>query len=442
VARRLRPLVVTDLEREQLRLLAEHDGSKRVAKRASIILLTTQDMTQAEVADAVGAAPAAVRTWCRRFESKRLAGLIDAPRAGAPKAPLVLIPDEQQTLERYARRATSSQRLARRASIVLRCAGGVANKVVAEELGVSPGTVSKWRRRFLADRLDGLHDDNRPGVERKITDETVELLITTTLETMPKGRSHWSTRSMAKKIGLSHSSVGRIWRAFELKPHRSETFQLSTDPLFIEKVRDVVGLYMNPPDSAVVLSVDEKSQIQALNRTQPLLPLRPGQVERGTPEYQRNGTTSLFAAIDVATGEVLAKCYDRHRASEFKKFLKLVNANVAADLDIHVICDNYSTHKAGVIQRWLARNPRFHMHFTPTHASWLNQIECWFSILTTQQIKRGSHYSVAELKHAIYEFIDAHNDDPKPFKWTKSADEILASVAAFCYRTLEAHADQ
>lgn len=340
------------------------------------------------------------------------------------------------------RRAKSSQRLALRARIIVRCADGVDNTVVAKELGINPSTVAKWRKRFVQQRLDGLDDGERPGAPRTIADDAVEKLIVTTLETMPKGRSRWSTRSMAKKIGVSHTSVGRIWRAFEIKPHREETFQLSNDPFFIEKVRDVVGLYLNPPDNALVLSVDEKSQIQALNRTQPLLPLRPGRVERYTPEYERNGITSLFAAFDVATGNVIGKCFPRHRAVEFRKFLNIVKESVALDLDVHLICDNYSTHKAPTIKRWLARNPRFHIHFTPTHASWLNQVEGWFSILTTQQIKRGSHHSVRELKQAIQEFLDAHNDDPKPFKWTKTADQILARVAAHCYRTLEAHADE
>lgn len=432
--------VLTATERALLLALAE-GGAEHVGRRASMVLSAAEGTSKAQIARDFGTARSIVRVWLRRFESERVAGLTDQPRSGAPKAELVLADDEREELERYVRRATSSQRLALRSRIVLRCANGLPNKHVAAEIGVNPSTVAKWRQRFVEDRLDGLHDQDRPGAELKITDETVEELIVTTLETMPKGRSHWSTRSMAKKIGMSHSSVGRIWRAFELKPHRSKTFQLSADPLFIAKVRDVVGLYMNPPDNALVLSVDEKSQIQALNRTQPLLPLRPGQAERGTPEYERNGTTSLFAALDIATGGVIGKCYARHRAVEFRKFLNLIKSEVPANLDVHLICDNYSTHNTPSIKRWLARNQRFQIHFTPTHASWLNQVEGWFSILTSQQLKRASHYSVNELVGAINEFLDAHNENPKPFKWTKTADEILASVAAFCYRTLEAHSE-
>ena len=438
MVKQIRRPVLSAAERAQL--LAFVEGSdKRVGRRASMVLKAAEGMSKAQIARDLGTAPARVRTWVKRFESDRVAGLGERPRTGAPKAELIVADDERKELERYVRRATSSQRLALRSRIVLRCADGLTSKDVAAEIGVNPSTVAKWRRRFVEDRLDGLHDQDRPGVEPKITDETVEGLLVATIETMPKGRSHWSTRAMAKNIGISHSSVGRIWRAFELKPHRTKTFQLSTDPLFIEKVRDVVGLYMNPPDNALVLSVDEKSQIQALNRTQPLLPLRPGQAERGTPEYQRNGTTSLFAALDVATGKVIGKCYARHRAAEFRKFLNVIKSEVPADLDVHLICDNYSTHNTPSIKRWLAKNQRFHVHFTPTHASWLNQVEGWFSILTTQQLKRGSHYSVKELVSAITEFLDAHNEAPKPFKWTKSADEILGSVAVFCYRTLEAH---
>lgn len=360
---------------------------------------------------------------------------------GRPKAKLELLVEERETLERYARRPTSSQRLALRARIVLRSADGLTNRAVAAELGVNENTVGKWRRRFVDERVDGLCDADRPGAHRTITDAKVESILVATLETTPKGATHWSTRSMARKQGISHSSVGRIWRTFGLKPHRRETFQLSTDPHFVEKVRDVVGLYMSPPDNAVVLSVDEKSQIQALNRTQPLLPLSVGSVERGTPEYQRNGTTTLFAALDVATGNVIGQCFARHRAVEFKKFLQLVDQSVERNLDVHVIADNYSTHKAPAIKRWLAKHPRFHMHFIPTHSSWLNMVEGWFSILTTQQIKRGSHNSVAELKRAIHEFIDAHNEDSQPFKWTKTADEVLAKVARACEQILTAHTE-
>jgi transposase len=287
-------------------------------------------------------------------------------------------------------------------------------------------------------RLDGLHDGPRPGAPRTIDDDKVEEVIVRTLESTPKGATHWSTRQMAKAVGISHDSVSRIWRAFGLKPHRSETFQLSADPLFVEKVRDVVGLYMRPPDNAVVLCVDEKSQVQALDRTQPVRPMQPGRTERRTPEYRRHGTTSLFAALDVATGNVIGKCFRRHRAVEFRKFLNLVDKEVPDDLDVHVIVDNYSTHKAPEIKPWLARHPRFHFHFIPTHSSWLNQVERWFGLLTDKQIKRGSHRSVPTLECAIYEFVEAHNEDSQPFKWVKTADEILAKIKRFCQRTLQA----
>jgi transposase len=357
-------------------------------------------------------------------------------KRGRPKSTLVLTDEEREVLLRYVRRGKTAQRLVLRARIVLECAKGSTNSVVAKALRVSAPTVGKWRSRFVAERLDGLLDAPRVGAPRQIGDDKVEEIVTTTLNTMPKGASRWSTRDLAKHSGLSHMSIARIWRAFGLKPHRAETFQLSTDPQFIEKVRDVVGLYMDPPTNAVVLCVDEKSQIQALNRTQPILPMRPGQLERRTPEYDRNGTTSLFAALDVATGGVIGRCFRRHRAKEFVQFLQLIEEHVAPGLDIHLIMDNYSTHKTPSVMNWLIRHRRFRLHFIPTHSSWLNQVEGWFGILTTKQLKRGSHHSVRELEAAIREFLDAHNDAPKPFKWIKTADEILAKVARFCAETV------
>lgn len=339
-------------------------------------------------------------------------------------------------LERYVRRGTTAQRLSTRARIVLLCADGLDNKKVARRLRTSAHTVGKWRARFVDARLEGLLDEPRPGAPRKISDETVEAVVVKTLETTPKGATHWSTRQMAKAVGLSRESIGRIWRTFGLKPHQTETFQLSKDPLLIDKVRDIVGLYMSPPANAVILSVDEKSQIQALNRTQPILPLRPGQAERRTPDYERHGTTTLFAALNVATGNVIGKCYPRHRAVEFRKFLEEVDATVPPELDVHMVIDNYATHKAPIIKAWLAKHPRYHLHFTPTHGSWLNQVERWFGLLTQRQIKRGAHKSVAALKAAIEEFLAAHNGDPKPFVWTKSADEIIAKIGRFATRTL------
>lgn len=348
---------------------------------------------------------------------------------------LVLTEDERAVLERYVRRGTTAQRLALRAQIVLLCARGLQNQKVAKRLRVSAHTVGKWRGRFAECRLEGLIDEPRPGAPRSISDDDVEAAVVRTLETTPKGATHWSTRDLAKAVGIGKSSVQRIWHAFGLKPHRTESFQLSKDPQLIEKVRDIVGLYMSPPDNAMVLCVDEKSQIQALNRTQPLLPLRPGQVERRTHDYERHGTTTLFAALDILTGKVVGECYPRHRAVEFRKFLDEIDANVPAHLDVHIVLDNYATHKAPIIKAWLAKRPRYHLHFTPTKGSWINQVERWFGLLTQRAIKRGAHCSVASLKAAIEEFMAAHNDDPKPFVWTKSADDILASIARFATRT-------
>jgi transposase len=324
-----------------------------------------------------------------------------------------------------------------RARIVLASADGLPITTVAEQLNTTRVTVGKWRSRFLEQRVDGLLDEPRPGAPRTITDEDVERVVTMTLESAPRDATHWSTRSMAAASGLSQSAVSRIWRAFALQPHRVETFKLSKDPLFIEKVRDIVGLYLDPPDKAMVLCVDEKSQVQALDRTQPILPMRPGQIERRTHDYVRHGTTSLFAALDIKTGEVLGECHRRHRSIEFRKFLDAIDAAVPEDLDCHLILDNYGTHKTALIRRWLAKRPRFHLHFTPTGASWLNLVERWFAALTEKQIRRGTHRSTRQLEAAIYNYLDVYNQDPKPFVWTKTADDILASLARFCKRTCD-----
>jgi transposase len=358
-------------------------------------------------------------------------------RTGRPIPPLTLTPTERETLERWARRAKTAQAVAQRARLILGCAADKTNTVVAHELRLTKQTVGKWRRRFLARRLDGLLDEPRPGAPRTITDAQVERVLTRTLESTPVDATHWSTRSMAKASGLSRSAVHRIWRAFALQPHRTDTFKLSADPLFIEKVRDIVGLYLQPPDRALVLCVDEKSQIQALDRTQPLLPMRPGQVERRTHDYTRHGTTSLFAALDTKTGTVIGQLHRRHRSIEFRKFLDTIDAEVPAALDVHLILDNYGTHKTARIRRWLAKRPRFHAHFTPTSASWLNLVERWFAALTEKQIRRGAHPSTRALEAAIRQYIAVTNTAPKPFVWTKTADEILASVARFCHRISE-----
>jgi transposase len=325
--------------------------------------------------------------------------------------------------------------LAQRARIVLACAAGRNDTEVGRELRVTRQTVGRWRRGFREHRLDGLLDEPRPGAPRRITDAMVERVITDTLETTPRDATHWSTRSMSRTAGLSQSAVARIWKAFALQPHRVETFKLSKDPLFIDKVRDIVGLYLAPPTRALVLCVDEKSQIQALDRTAPILPLRPGQVERRTHDYARHGTTSLFAALDVKTGVVIGECHARHRAVEFRGFLDTIDAAVPPDLDIHLILDNYATHKTATIRRWLAKRPRYHVHFTPTSASWLNLVERWFVELTDKQIRRGAHRSTRALIAAIQQYVAITNETPKPFVWHKTADEILASVARFCQRT-------
>jgi transposase len=330
-------------------------------------------------------------------------------RTGRPMPPLTLTAEERDTLERWARRRTTAQAIALRARIVLASAAGKTNTAIARETRVKKQTVGKWRGRFLAKRLDGLLDEPRPGAPRKITDADVERVVTLTLESTPRDATHWSTRSMAAKAGLSQTAISRIWRAFSLQPHRSETFKLSKDPLFVEKVRDIVGLYLDPPDKALVLCVDEKSQIQALDRTQPLLPMRPGQVERRTHDYVRHGTTSLFAALEVKSGKIIGQCHRRHRAIEFRKFLDRIDADVPRDFDVHLILDNYGTHKAPLIRRWLARHPRFHLHFTPTGASWMNLVERWFATLTEKQIRRGTHRSTRELEAVIANYLTINN---------------------------------
>jgi transposase len=354
-----------------------------------------------------------------------------------PKRELVLSDDERQTLSTWAGRPKSSQRLALRARIVLACADDPSNKAVAARLGVCGATVGTWRSRFVARRLDGLTDDPRPGAPRTVTDADVERVITRTLETKPKAATHWSTRTMAQAEGLSQSAVGRIWRAFGLKPHLAETFKLSTDPYFVEKVRDVVGLYLAPPEKAIVLSVDEKSQVQALDRTQPTLPMTPGQAERRTHDYVRHGTTSLFAALNVATGQVIGKCHARHRHQEFVKFLDHLDATLKTEpgIRIHIVLDNYATHKTPAVKRWLLRHPAYRLHFIPTSSSWLNQIERFFAEITEKRIRRGVFRSVPALVEAINEYIAEHNTDPKPFAWVADADAILDRIKKVCQRT-------
>jgi transposase len=358
---------------------------------------------------------------------------------GRPTPRVHLEPAQVLELEHLTRQKRKGRSVAFRAQIVLRCHQALPDAEVARQLRTTNYTVGVWRKRFLARGVDGLFDEPRAGAPRQIGDERIEEVVTQTLESIPQGSTHWSTRQMAKKLHLSQSSISRIWRAFGLKPHRSETFVLSKDPQLVQKVRDIVGLYLSPPVNALVLCVDEKSQIQALSRSQPILPLRPGALERRTPDYFRHGVTNLFAALDIATGKVIGRCFARHRSQEFRAFLELLEESMPADQEIHLVLDNYATHKSALIQRWFLKHPRYHLHFTPTHASWLNQVERWFALLTQRQIKRGSHGHVAALIYAINDFIAAHNASPKPLRWQKTPDEILAAITRFASQTLQAH---
>jgi transposase len=347
---------------------------------------------------------------------------------------VVLSDDEREQLQAWVRRPKSAQALALRSRIVLACEGDSSNTQIARELGVTRGMVTKWRNRFAVDRLDGLLDEPRPGRPRIVEDARIEELITATLETAPRDATHWSTRSMAEHLGLSQSMVSRVWRAFGLAPHKQDSWKLSKDPLFVAKVRDVVGLYLDPPERALVLCVDEKTQIQALNRTAPVFPMLPGTSARASHDYVRHGTSSLYAALDLSTGKVIGALHSRHRASEFLAFLKTIEAAVPADLDVHLVLDNASTHKTAAVKRWLLGHPRFVLHFTPTSSSWLNLVERWFAELTTKKLRRGTHTSVRQLNTDIRAWIDTWNDNPRPYVWTKTADQILASIGNYCRR--------
>jgi transposase len=422
---------LSDDERAELTGWAGGAVASRFAERAQIVLACADGAPNARVAVQVGVTVATVRKWRGKFAAERMAGLQDAARIGRPKADLVLSDAERAQLIRWSRRAKTAQYLALRARIVLRCAEGGTNQQAATDLGIDRSTVDRWRARFIAQRLDGLHDEARSGRPPSILLDRVEEVVVATLESTAGRDTHWSRASMAARTGLSKSTIGRIWKKFDLKPHLQDSFKLSTDPQFVAKVVDVVGLYHHPPEKAVVLCVDEKSQIQALDRSQPVLPMMPGMPERRTHDYYRHGITSLFAAFNISDGTVISQLHRRHRAIEFRKFLARIDKAVPAELDVHIVCDNYATHNTAEIKTWLGRHPRFHVHFTPTGSSWMNQVERWFGLLTDKLIRRGVHRSVKALENDITAWIDTWNGNPRPFTWTKTADEILNSLAVY-----------
>jgi transposase len=436
------PVELTGTQRRQLTRAAADESDAAMAQRARLVLLAAEGASNTEIADAVGLNATSVGRWRARFVAQGVAGLVDqrhvpAGRRGRPLAPITVSEEQREVLGRWCRRPKTAAGLAMRARIVLAAAEGLSNQEVAQRLGCNSATVTKWRRRFVERGLVGLSDEYRSGRPRTISDDQVEAVITKTLEELPAdGSTHWSTRSMAQAVGLSQTAISKMWRAFGLKPHRVDTFKISTDPNFVDKVHDVVGLYLNPPERAIVLCVDEKTGIQALDRTQPSLPMLPGSPATATHDYTRNGTIDLFAALNVGTGTVITRTDHRHRTLEFRKFLDLIANQVPDDVDVHVILDNASTHKTPAIDRWLRRHPRFELHFTPTSSSWLNLVERWFAELTNKKLRRSAHRTIKDLADDILAWAETWNDNPRPFVWRKTADEILQNLARYCQRII------
>lgn len=436
-------VVLTRRQRDELRAIVGDERERvRLRQRASIVLAAAEGAANREIAAEVGVSQNTVSMWRSRFAEAGVSALTDRPhlvapgqRAGRPLAPLTLTIDQREVLERWCRRTSTAAGLALRSRIVLLAADGLANIEVAARVGCDPATVTKWRTRFLAGGLVGLSDEYRPGRPRTLSDEAVEAVLAKTLEELPAdGSTHWSTRTMADAVDLSQSTISRIWRAFGLKPHRVESFKISKDPNFVDKVHDVVALYMNPPEHAIVVCVDEKTGIQALDRTQPSLPMLPGSPATATHDYVRNGTIDLFAALNIGTGHVITRTDRQHRSIEFRKFLDLVADQVPNDVAVHIILDNASTHKTAAVTKWLQRHPRFEFHFTPTSSSWLNLVERWFAELTNKKLRRSAHRNTQHLANDIIAWAEAWNTNPRPFIWRKTADEILENLKRYSQR--------